>query len=221
MAFAISRFEAYGVAIDEPITKKFIQRAVLNITGLATDIDLDLGDNTGTFFTAVGATEPGLTALKALKDIQLRAKAFLSVQGTGINAKTGTGAAVKVLSSAASSGGAATEALTVTGLLTTDTIIAVSQRVKGANSTALNGWNTQVADGITASWTANPGANSIVDVAFVREGGAPNDGEYNLTVQNVRPNLLFKSGDAPLVYVLVLQWELNDGYDPVKVLKTA
>lgn len=100
MAFALTKFEAYGKEIDEAITKRFKQYAVMDITGLAADVDLDIGDNAGTFWTAVGATEPGTTALKALKDIQTKAKAFLSVVGTGVNEKvrgTATAAGVYTL----------------------------------------------------------------------------------------------------------------------------
>lgn len=79
-----------------------------------------------------------------------------------------TAAKPQLLSSAASAGGGATEAMTVTGLLTTDVIISVTQRVKGGNSLPLLGWNTQVADGITAVYSADPGAAAILDVAFIR-----------------------------------------------------
>ena len=66
--------------------------------------------------------------------------------------------------SAASAGGAASEALTVTGLLTTDTILAVSQKTKGANGTAIINFGTLIADGLTVEYTADPGAGSIVTV---------------------------------------------------------
>ena len=72
------------------------------------------------------------------------------------------------LSSAAAAGGAASEALTVTGLLANDEILAVSQRVAGASNTAVTGFNTQIADGLTVEWTADPGAGAIVDVEFRR-----------------------------------------------------
>lgn len=75
---------------------------------------------------------------------------------------------IQVFSSAASSGGASTEALTVTGLLSTDTVISVSQKTPGGNNTALIGWSTLVNNGITGIWTANPGANAIVIVAVIR-----------------------------------------------------
>ena len=62
----------------------------------------------------------------------------------------------------------ASEALTVTGLLANDEILAVSQRVAGASNTAVTGFNTQIADGLTVEWTADPGAGAIVDVEFRR-----------------------------------------------------
>lgn len=65
-------------------------------------------------------------------------------------------------------GGAATEALTVTGLKTTDQILGVAQRVPGASSLAMIGWNTLVADGMTIVWAANPGAGAIVVVLVKR-----------------------------------------------------
>lgn len=69
-----------------------------------------------------------------------------------------------VIECAASAGGAGTEALVCTGLAATDTILAVTQRVAGANGTALNGYSGLGTDAITASWTANPGAGAIVRV---------------------------------------------------------
>ena len=66
--------------------------------------------------------------------------------------------------SAASAGGAASEVLTVTGLQTTDTILAVSQKTKGANGTAIINFGTLIANGLTVEYTADPGAGSIVTV---------------------------------------------------------
>lgn len=61
-------------------------------------------------------------------------------------------------------GGAATEALTCTGLLTTDTVLAVTQKTPGANSLPLLGWSTLANNGITGIWSADPGAGSVVMV---------------------------------------------------------
>jgi len=69
---------------------------------------------------------------------------------------------------AAAAGGGATEALTCTGLLTTDVILSVSQKTKGANNLALLGWSTQAANAITGIWAADPGAGAVVLIAVKR-----------------------------------------------------
>ncbi len=70
--------------------------------------------------------------------------------------------------SAAGSGGSGSEAMTVTGLLSTDTILSVSQKTPGANSTAVIGWASQADNALTVSWTANPGAGAVIRVAVKR-----------------------------------------------------
>ena len=72
-------------------------------------------------------------------------------------------------SSDAGAGGSSTEAMTITGLLTTDTILGVAQRVPGGNNLAMIGWNTLITDGMTIVWAADPGANAIV-VVLVKRG---------------------------------------------------
>lgn len=67
-------------------------------------------------------------------------------------------------SSAATAGGAATEAVVVTGLGATDAILAVTQKTKGANSLPLLSWSTQGANTLTLIYSADPGAGAIVDV---------------------------------------------------------
>lgn len=72
------------------------------------------------------------------------------------------------LTSAASAGGGASEALAVSGLRASDEIVAVSQRVKGSLGAAMVAWNTQIADGLTVEWSADPGAGAIVEVLVRR-----------------------------------------------------
>ena len=74
----------------------------------------------------------------------------------------------QVIESAASAGGSASEALTFTGLAVTDTILAISQRVAGANGTAVTGYNTQAANALTVTWTANPGAGARVRILVAK-----------------------------------------------------
>ncbi len=84
MALALVAFQAYGMESDEAVTKKFVQFLRLDITAANTDVDIDVGDYSGTFWTAVGATAPGINALKTVKDIQTRAKQMIAVGGQAL-----------------------------------------------------------------------------------------------------------------------------------------
>lgn len=228
MAFALTSIKAYGIEAEEPLNKDYKQFLELNITGLATDVDLDIGDYTGgTFWTAIGTTSDQAKALLlALKAIQIRAKCFNGASGLGISTKQQiSGPGILTLDSAASAGGAATETLTVTGLLTTDSLQAVTQFQKGASGTALIDWGgasgeVAVANQLPAEWTANPGAGAKVRVVFSRAVSTPGAGQYIMTLDSTNtliPNLLFASGDAPLVYSLILNWTLKSNELPVLV----
>lgn len=223
MTFALSSFVADGVERDEAVTRRFRQRLLLNITAANTDYNLDLGTYAGTFWTAVSGTEPGATALKAIKEIQLRASAFFRVGGSGIAPYAQADASIPTilgLTSAASSGGAATEALTVTGLATTDTILSVSQKDKGANSTALIGYSTVITNGLTGIWTGNPGANAVLQVIVQRTVTAVQAGTYQLSLDGTNtylPNILYASGDAPTAYSIAIEWYLAAGQQPVQI----
>ncbi len=53
MTFALTGFKAFGIECEGATRKWGRQRALLYITAAATDVDLDLGDDTpGTFWTA-------------------------------------------------------------------------------------------------------------------------------------------------------------------------
>lgn len=70
--------------------------------------------------------------------------------------------------SAASVGGAATEAMTFTGLLATDEITGINIKTQGANTAQILEYNTQVADGLTVVFNADPGAGAIVEISVKR-----------------------------------------------------
>ena len=70
----------------------------------------------------------------------------------------------QVYTSSAGAGGAATEAMTLTGLAAADTIVSVSQKTPGANNLPLLGWTTVAANALTCTWSANPGAGAVVVV---------------------------------------------------------
>lgn len=84
MAFTLNSFVAYGVEAEEPLNNRYRQIAILNISAANTDVDLDIGDYAGTFWAAVDGSEPGDTALQAIKDIQTLAESFLGAKGTAM-----------------------------------------------------------------------------------------------------------------------------------------
>jgi len=77
MAFAVTDYKAYGVDISEPVTKRAVQHLEMTITGLAADVDMDIGDQSGAFWTAAeadGTYGATATACKAvIADIETKA----------------------------------------------------------------------------------------------------------------------------------------------------
>lgn len=84
MAFALTGFVSYGINIVGPSQKRGIQRATLTITALTSDVDLDLGDDSGTFWTEAQANSTyGQLATKALDvlgKIEAQASALICVK---------------------------------------------------------------------------------------------------------------------------------------------
>ncbi len=234
MTFALTKARAFGIEVEEPRNKRYLQYLVLNITAANTDVDLDLGDHVagalGTFWTAVDGSEPGDTALKAIRDIALRAEAFLSVQGTGLSTRTQEDASrttVVAIDSAAAAGGSATEVYTVTGLLTTDSILSVTQFVDGAGAAvgilSYGSATGQAAanNALSVVYNADPGAGAKIRVVVTRASTAPEAGTYILSLGTMAPNILFITGDAPTALTLVLCWYLKDAEEPVSVYATS
>ncbi len=86
-------------------------------------------------------------------------------------ANGGTGSAtfpILTFTSTAGAGGAATEAMVVTGILATDTILAVSQKTAGATSQPLIGFSGLADDALTAAWPVDPGAGAVIIVTVIR-----------------------------------------------------
>jgi len=97
MAFAITKVDAYGFEIEEPVNKRYHQYMFLTLTAAATDVDLDLGDyiagSLGTFWNAVDATDIGLNALATIRDIGSKAEFALEPQLLQAGAAYAKGAA--------------------------------------------------------------------------------------------------------------------------------
>ncbi len=224
MTFALASFRAYGVEAEEPVNNKYKQVLELNITGANTDVAYDVGTYAGTFWTAVGGTSPGADALLAIKDIQTRAKAFVEAGGFGGYAKgSATYPSIVKILSAASSGGSASEALTVSGLLTTDTILAVTPAVASATgrpsivvlagtiaggsatpTATVTGLATSATDTILSVVQDHINANSLPLLGFNTQGAGS-----LVTVYSADP------GGSGTIKVTVLRVATTDTYNPV------
>lgn len=71
---------------------------------------------------------------------------------------------IRTYTSSAGAGGAATEAMVLTGLAAADTILALHQKTPGANNLPLLGSTTLAANALTCVWSADPGAGAVVVV---------------------------------------------------------
>lgn len=70
MTFALSAAYAYPELISSPTAKRRGNQIIeLLITGASADVDLDIGDLSGTFWTAVGSSAPGAAVLAALTSL--------------------------------------------------------------------------------------------------------------------------------------------------------
>jgi hypothetical protein len=89
MAFAVTKFQAYGLNVSDTGRKRAVQRAAMTVTAAATDTTWDIGTLTGTFWTsAVAHATYGSIATQALAmltNIGANASVFASLQGTITN----------------------------------------------------------------------------------------------------------------------------------------
>lgn len=210
MAFALTGFSARGIDVKTPTKKRGIQQVVLSVTGAAADVDLDIGDDAGTFWTAAQADATyGALAAKALtilNQIVDNAAALVAVKSPELLVKN----IVTTLDSAASAGGSATETLTVTGLLTTDKILGATIVEDGANPAYIQeAAKTCATNGqYVVTFSADPGAGAEVRVLIQRDGAA-------ITTQDKRPNITMDAATGETSYTIILEYELNDGIYPV------
>jgi len=76
MAFALTDYKAYGMDISEPVQRRAIQVFECTITGLAADVDLDLGDVAGNAWSAIDGNAIGLAAKVAFTEILGKVERF-------------------------------------------------------------------------------------------------------------------------------------------------
>lgn len=103
---------------------------------------------------------------------EARRYALNKMNSTALACRLGDQINIQKYASDASAGGSASEAMVVSGLSATDTVLAITQKTKGGNSTAIVQYATLIDNGVTITWTANPGANAIVEVLVLKAAPA-------------------------------------------------
>lgn len=229
MTFALTSAKFFGEEHDEALTNNFVQYARFKITAANTNVAFDFGNFSGTLWSALDDTANGLLALNAMKDLVTKMDSFVYLLGKGIAQYAQADASqtnTVVINSAASSGGAATETYTVTGLLTTDTIQAVTQFVDGAGAAvgilSYGGatGNAAADNALAVVYNADPGANAKIKVVVSRAGiTTVQAGTFQQTLNATTglPELLYVTGDAPTAYDIELKVELKAGTNPINV----
>lgn len=222
MTFAVTSVLARGIEYDEGLTKNFKQFLLLGFTAANTDVNMDLGNYSGTFWTAAGASDIGARALKTIKSIQTIAKSFWNVESevmVPLSKGSATEAVVQYLDSTATAGGSATETLTFTGLPASAVILSIQHVSGGTATVGVTGWGSVSADTVAnVQFTANPGAGAIMRVAYLAVDATPNPGQYQVAMDgtnNHLPNILWNSGTAPTSGLLLLSWDLQDNLQPI------
>ncbi len=222
MTFAVTSCLARGVEYDEGLTKRFKQYFLLGWTAANTDVNMDLGNYSGTFWTAAGGAGIGAAALKTIKSIQTAAKSFWDAKSeklVPLAKVAATEAVVQYLDSTATAGGSATETLTFTGLPASAVVLSIQHVSGGTATVGVTGWGAVSADTVAnVQFTANPGAGAVMRIAYLAVDATPNAGQYQIAMDGTNthlPNILWNSGTAPTSGLLLLEWDLQDNFQPI------
>lgn len=229
MTFQLTKAQIYGIESEEPLNKRYVQKAILHINAANSDVSLDIGNFSGTFWTAALAdgTYGTIAAqiLKAMKAIQLKALSFEQIAGTSLAPYSQANASAPVILSFLSStiaGGSATPTATVTGLLTSDSVLSVAQQVANANSLDPIAFPAHPAapNALVVTYSADPGGGGkvLVTISRTAAAGEPTTGSYALAMDGTNtqmPSLTFAATNAPTSYDLILSWVLNPAEAPV------
>jgi len=212
--FALTKYNAYGFVIDSDVRKRAMQRMTLHITAANTDTDFDLGDDSGTFWTAVGVDatygDLGDQALATIQKIDDNVVALNDIGGLELY-KNGGARCLEVQgycdTAATDEVSVSYDDVTCTGLLSTDTIRAVYMKTANANERPLTSAYLSAAGIMHLTFTSPPGATGVARVSYTR---ADTYCYYISSISSYRPNIVFISGSAPTSMVITLEWELSD-----------
>lgn len=215
MTVALTNVKVYPIENEDWARRHFLHAVEVTASAANTDTSVALG----TLAAADAVNGPYLTTvLNKAERIILAAVDGLTRVGGGLN--------ITKLDSAVSVGGNATETMTVTGLLTTDTILGVTQFVDGAGAAvgilAYGGATgvCSVADQLSVTWNADPGAGAKIRVAVERvaAAGPTIAGEYSYSQASLTdPTFTFPGLTlTPTTIKMFLLVMLKPGMTPVR-----
>lgn len=208
MAVALTSVKVYPLETEQSMRDNFPHLAEISLTALASDTTVNLA----TLAAADSTNGPYLTTLLQRADV-ITGYFFLE----SARAQNGAAANVKTFLSNASAGGAAAEAYTVTGLLSTDTVIAVTPQTATTNAAYIRSFGTLVTNGLTVTYNTDPGASGKVQVSVIRTGGVATGSDHVFSGTANAPVFTFAGGTStPTVLTLVLGVKIKKDYPPVK-----
>lgn len=223
MAFALTSYRARGFMIDGSQPDRATQQVVMTVTGLTSDVALDIGTDAGTFWVAALADttygDLAASALANLLTVVANASALERSYIPQIIARPVNVGMVTALTSAAYGGGSATPTLVVTGLLATDTILGATQIAKNSNNLPLiaSAATCAVADQYAVTYSADPGTTGTVRVTILRAAVAAVGVGYTMALSNSRPNYTFAASNGELAYTIFLDYLMLPGILPQNV----
>lgn len=226
MTFQLQAFKAKGILYASAQRNITEQSVDMLITSANTDTALDISSDTtgslGTFWTAVttDATygQIGTNALAVIQNIVSNCSRIREIVSEAITSRTKVTAGGSFLNftSAVISTGTSVSA-TVTGLLATDVVVSVTQKIANANSVVPVAFGTPTANTLPLTYAATSGANGTVSVLVYRPSGVVvvGAGQYGLTLTGHLPSITFNSGTAPTTQILSITWLMQDGALPI------
>lgn len=82
MAIVLTKFQAYGEHATDTVSTRGLQCAKFVITAAAADVDYDISDFTGNFWTAVSATDVGAGVKDWMRSHYQGVEALVAVEGS-------------------------------------------------------------------------------------------------------------------------------------------
>lgn len=210
-AFGTNKVKIYPIEDEASFRNTYLHVVEVDLTALNSDTALAL---------ATLAAADTTNASNGLYLATLLTRAYRWVSYFFKESQRAPNFVTKSYLSNAAAGGSATEAYVVTGLKSTDTILAVTPAVATANAVYYKAYSLLVANGLSATYSGDPGAAGKILVAVSRAVAVAGDltGSDHLWDGSVTaPNFTFAGGTStPTTLTLSMLVETTAGYPPIR-----